>query len=244
MIGQGLLGIKLGMTHVYTPEGKSIAVTAIDVSENDIIQVKTKATDGYSAIQVGLKNKKASRTIKPEAGHFKKYGKEAKYFVREFRFDDDSKLPAADKVLDTTIFEDDQFVDVIGITKGRGFAGGMKRHNFSGQRQTHGSMMHRRTGAIGCRLTPGRVWKNQRMPGHMGDVRCTVQNLKVVGRREEDGVLLISGSIPGAIGSMVAIRPAKKRGTPAEEAAKSAARKEAAGKSAGKGAAAAPAKKK
>jgi large subunit ribosomal protein L3 len=244
MIGQGILGIKLGMTHVYTPDGKSIAVTAVDVSENNIVQVKKKETDGYSAVQIGLKNKRESRTTKPEIGHFKKHGSEPKYFVREFRFDDDSKLPAADKAIDTDIFEDGQFVDVIGTTKGKGFAGGMKRHNFSGQRQTHGSMMHRRTGAIGCRLTPGRVWKNQRMPGHMGDVRCTVQNLLIVARRKEDGVLLISGSVPGAIGSMVAIRPAKKRGTPSEEAAKAEARKLAAGKSAGKGAAATPAKKK
>jgi large subunit ribosomal protein L3 len=234
MIGQGLLGIKLGMTHVFTPEGKAIAVTAVDVSENNILQIKKQESDGYSAVQVGLKNKKESRATKPEIGHAKKAGQSPKYHVREFRMADDASLPAADAKLDGAVFEDTQYVDIIGVTKGKGFAGGMKRHNFSGQRQTHGSMMHRRTGAIGCRLTPGRVWKNQRMPGHMGDVRCTVQNLQVVGRRENDTILLISGSIPGSKGSMVMIRPAKKKGTPAEEAAKAEARKAAAGKSAGK----------
>lgn len=233
MIGQGLLGIKLGMTHVFTPEGKAIAVTVIDVSENDITQVKTKETDGYTAVQVGLKNKKESRATKPALGHAKKAGKAPKYHTREFRLADDAK-PAADAVLDVDVFEDGQWVDIIGTTKGRGFAGAVKRHGFSGQRQTHGSMMHRRTGAIGCRLTPGRVWKNQRMPGHMGTTRATVQNLQIVARRKEDNVLLISGSVPGHNGAMVIVRPAKKKGTPSEEIAKAEARKAAAGKSAGK----------
>jgi large subunit ribosomal protein L3 len=225
MIGLGLLGKKLGMTHVYDANGKAICVTAVDVSENDILQIKKKETDGYTAVQVGFGNKKESRTTKPELGHFKKAGSEPKYFVREFRLESDKDLPAEGTKLGVTSFEDNQWIDVIGISKGKGFQGGMKLHNFSGQRQTHGSMMHRRTGAIGCRLTPGRVWKNQRMPAHMGMDRITVQNLKVVARREADGILLISGSVPGANGSYVVIRPAKKKSDHATETVKAETRK-------------------
>ncbi len=224
MIGLGLLGKKIGMTHVYDKNGKAITVTAVDVSECDILQIKKKATDGYTAVQVGLGNKKESRVNKPDLGHFKKYGSEPKYFVREFRLDSDADLPAEGTKLDVNFFAEDQWVDVIGISKGKGFQGAMKLHNFKGQRQTHGSMMHRRTGAIGCRLTPGRVWKNQKMPAHMGMDRITVQNLKIVARRESDGVLLISGSVPGAAGCMVVIRPSKKKKTHAEELVKTEAR--------------------
>lgn len=233
MIGLGLLGKKIGMTHVYDKDGKSICVTAVDVSENDILQIKKKETDGYSAVQVGLGNKKESRVNKPELGHFKKAGAQPKYFVREFRLESDADLPAPDTKLGVHSFEDDQWIDVIGVSKGKGFQGAMKLHNFKGQRQTHGSMMHRRTGAIGCRLTPGRVWKNQRMPAHMGMDRITVQNLKIVARRE-DGILLISGSVPGANGGLVIIRPAKKKGTHAEELVKAETRKKALEKSTSK----------
>ena len=219
MIGLGLLGKKLGMTHVYDANGKSICVTAVDVSDNDILQIKKKETDGYTAVQVGMGNKKESRTTKPELGHFKKAGAQPKYFVREFRLESDKDLPTADTKLGVETFEEGQWVDAIGISKGKGFQGAMKLHNFKGQRQTHGSMMHRRTGAIGCRLTPGRVWKNQKMPSHMGMDRITVQNLRIVARRP-DGVLLISGSVPGANGGLVIIRPSKKKGTHAQELAK------------------------
>jgi large subunit ribosomal protein L3 len=227
MIGAGLLGKKLGMTHVYDSTGKAVAVTAVDVSDNEIIRLKKKESDGYSAVQVGCFNKKESRVNKPEAGHFKKNGKSPKYFVREFRLEDDSNLPAPDAAWGVNVFEEGQWVDVIGVTKGRGFAGAVKRYRFSGQRQTHGQMMHRRTGAIGCRLTPGRVWKNQRMPGHMGVDNVTTQNLKVVARREADNVLLISGSIPGPKGGYLIIRPAKKKGTHEEEVKREAERKKA-----------------
>ena len=219
MIGLGLLGKKLGMTHVYDANGKSICVTAVDVSDNDILQIKKKETDGYTAVQVGMGNKKESRTNKPDLGHFKKAGAQPKYFVREFRLESDKDLPAPDTKLGIETFEEGQWVDAIGISKGKGFQGAMKLHNFKGQRQTHGSMMHRRTGAIGCRLTPGRVWKNQKMPSHMGTDRITVQNLRIVSRRP-DGVLLISGSVPGANGGLVIIRPSKKKGTHAQELAK------------------------
>ncbi len=205
----GLLGKKLGMTHIYDENGKFIPVTVVDVSENEVLQVKTADADGYSAVQVGFANKKESRANKAELGHVKKAGSTSKYHIREFRVD--GETPAPGTALTAEQFAKGQWVDVIGVTKGRGFAGGVKRHKFKGQRQTHGSMMHRRTGAIGCRLTPGRVWKNQRMPGHMGVDRCTVQNLQVVAVRPEDNIVLISGSVPGSKGGLVILRPAKKK---------------------------------
>lgn len=205
----GLLGTKLGMTHVYDDTGRAIAVTVVDVGDNEIVQVKSTETDGYNAVQVGFRNKRENRTNQPELGHFKKHGVSPKYAIREFRVEGDA--PASGTKLTGEQFSKGQWVDVIGVTKGRGFAGVMKRWNFSGTRQTHGAMMHRRTGAIGCRLTPGLVWKNQKMPGHMGVDRRTTQNLQVIGVRPEDNCLLISGSIPGAKGGLVIIRPAKKK---------------------------------
>ena len=209
----GLLGKKLGMTHVYDETGKATAVTVVDVSDNQIIQVKTTEKDGYSAVQVGVTNKKASRVNKAATGHFAKYGVEPKYQTREFRIE--GEAPASGTTIGADQFEKGQWVDVIGVTKGRGFSGVVKRYRFKGQRQTHGSMMHRRTGAIGCRLTPGRVWKNQKMPGHMGVDNRTVQNLQIVASRPDDNILLISGSIPGAKDGLVIIRPAKKKPAPA-----------------------------
>ena len=209
----GLLGKKLGMTHVYDAAGKATAVTVVDVSDNQIIQVKTTEKDGYSAVQVGVTNKKASRVNKAATGHFAKHGVEPKYQTREFRVE--GEVPASGTTLGADQFEKGQWVDVIGVTKGRGFAGVVKRYRFKGQRQTHGSMMHRRTGAIGCRLTPGRVWKNQKMPGHMGVDNRTVQNLQIIASRPEDNILLISGGIPGPKDGLIIIRPAKKKPAPA-----------------------------
>jgi large subunit ribosomal protein L3 len=215
----GLLGTKLGMTHVYdTATGKATPVTVVDVSDNQIVQVKTAETDGYSAVQVGVSNKSPKRINKAETGHFAKNGADPKYNIREFRVD--GEVPAAGTKLGADHFANGQWVDVIGVTKGRGFAGVVKRYRFKGQRQTHGQMMHRRTGAIGCRLTPGRVWKNQKMPGHMGVDKRTVQNLQIVAARTEDSILLISGSIPGPKGGLVIVRPAKKKPAPAAAAAK------------------------
>ena len=209
----GLLGKKLGMTHIYDDKGKAVAVTVVDVSQNEVTQIKNTESDGYSAVQVGFIDKRESRSNKPETGHFKKAGTAPKYHAREFRVEAGS-VPAIGSKLDTTHFATGQWVDVIGETKGKGFAGVVKLYGFGGLRMTHGSMMHRRTGAIGCRLTPGRVWKNQRMPKHMGCDRRTTQNLQIVGSRPEDNILFISGSIPGAKNSLVVIRPAKKRPAP------------------------------
>ncbi len=206
----GLLGKKLGMTRLFDEESQAmIPVTVIEVSGNTCLQVKTVEKDGYSAVQVGYDDKRESRTTKPAVAHFAKYGSKPKYLVKEFRFPADKAAPSEHTGLDT--FVKDQWVDVIGTSKGRGFQGAVKRHGFGGLKMTHGSMMHRRTGAIGCRSTPGRVWKNQKMPGHMGDVPRTTQNLKVVAVRPEDGVILISGAVAGAKGSYVTIRAAKKK---------------------------------
>jgi large subunit ribosomal protein L3 len=206
----GLLGKKLGMTRLFDSNTQAmIPVTVIDVAGNTLLQSKTVESDGYTAVQVGFDDQKEQRVSKPDLGRFKKAGSAPKRFVQEFRFERGAELPTELPGLDT--FSEGQWVDVIGTTKGRGFQGAVRRHGFGGLRMTHGSMMHRRTGAIGCRSTPGRVWKNQKMPGHMGDVPRTVQNLKVVAVRKEDGVILVSGAVPGAKGGYLTIRPAKKK---------------------------------
>jgi large subunit ribosomal protein L3 len=205
----GLLGKKLGMTRVYDDRGRATAVTVIDVSGNSLLQVKTVAADGYSAIQAGFDSQKESRMPKPELGHFKKAGSEPKRFIREFRLED-NETPAADLALTPGIFKQGQLIDVIGRSKGKGFQGIVRKHNADGQPQSHGSMMHRRPGAIGMRSTPGRIWKNQSMPGHMGDEQVTVQNLRIVQVRETDSALLVAGAVPGPTGSYVIVRPAIK----------------------------------
>jgi large subunit ribosomal protein L3 len=206
----GLLGKKLGMTRVYDEKGRSTPVTVIATGNNRILQTKTKDRDGYEAVQVGFDDQKPQRVSKALLGHFKKTDSAPKRFIREFRLKDGEAAPA-DAALPVTIFEVGQYVDVIGQSKGKGFQGVVKRHGFQGQPMTHGSMMHRRNGAIGNRSTPGRVWKNMGMPGHMGDERVTVQNLRIVQVREEDQVILVSGAVPGANGSYVMVRPAIKK---------------------------------
>jgi large subunit ribosomal protein L3 len=165
--------------------------------------------DGYTALQIGFDDQKEQRVSKPDLGRFKKAGSTPKRFIQEFRFEKGAATPETHPGLE--LFTAGQWVDVIADSKGRGFQGAVKRHGFGGLKMTHGSMMHRRTGAIGCRSTPGRVWKNQKMPGHMGTTRTTVQNLKVVAVRPEDGVILISGAVPGSKGGYVTVRPAKKK---------------------------------
>ncbi len=206
----GLLGKKLGMTRVYDDKGVSTPVTVIDASGNIVVQRKTVENDGYDAVQIGYHDQKEQRLSKPVLGHFKKAGVPAKKLLREFRLD------SGESVEDTVAidrFVVGQYVDVIGQSKGKGFQGVMRKHNFQGQCAAHGSKMHRRNGAIGNRSTPGRVWKNMGMPGHMGDERVTVQNLQVVQVRPEDGVILIKGAVPGSNGTYVVVRPAKKKAT-------------------------------
>jgi len=206
----GLLGKKLGMTRIYDDKGVVTPVTVIEAGGNTLLQKKTIDTDGYVGVQVGFDSQKESRVVKPALGIFKKAGSEPKKLVKEFRLPDDAKL---EDTVDLSVkqFAVGDVVDVIGKSKGHGFQGVVKKHRMAGQPASHGSMMHRRNGAIGNRSTPGRVWKNMGMPGHMGDDRITVQNLRVVAVREEEGIILISGAIPGKNGSYVVVRPAKKQ---------------------------------
>ena len=211
----GLLGKKIGMTRIYDDKGKATPVTVIEAGGNTALQIKTEDSDGYSSVQVGFDTQKSQRVTQPLLGHFKKASSEPKKFIREFRLPEGTALEGADD-LNVSQFAVGDVVDVIGRSKGKGFQGVMKKHNMAGQPMSHGHMMHRRNGAIGNRSTPGRIWKNMGMPGHMGDERITVQNLRVVQVRPEEGVILISGAVPGANGGYVVIRPAIK--APAEVA--------------------------
>jgi large subunit ribosomal protein L3 len=214
----GIIGRKVGMTRVYDAAGKITPVTVIAAEGNTLLQRKTVESDGYASLQVGFHSQKKQRVTKAQLGHFDKAGSEPKKIVREFR------LPAGaaetEVNLGVTQFQVGEYVDVSGRSKGKGFMGVMRKHNFDGQGAAHGSKTHRRNGAIGCRSTPGRIWKNQGMPGHMGDRNCTTQNLVVEQVREADGVLLISGAIPGAKGCYVIVRPALKMLGKIREAAK------------------------
>lgn len=208
----GLIGKKVGMTRLFDQEsGAMVPVTVIDVKGNTFAQIKTEDKDGYNAVQVAFDEQKESRVSKPVAGHLKKLGVAPVKLLKEFRVEA-SELPAEGaEHPGIGLFADGQWVDVIGTAKGRGFQGVMRRHNFHGSPAAHGSMMHRRTGGVGGCSTPGRVWKNQKMPGQMGNEKRTTQNLKVVAVRPEDNVILISGTVPGARGSYIVIRPAKKK---------------------------------
>ena len=204
----GILGQKVGMTRVYDEAGTITPVTVILAEPNAVLQVKTQDNDGYAAAQVGVFDQKEHRVTKPELGHFKKAGSAPKRFVREFDLNGE-EVKQGDQ-LTVNRFKVGQYVDVIGISKGKGFQGPMKKHNFAGQGAAHGSKTHRRNGAIGERSTPGRIYKNHGMAGHMGDEKVTVQNLRIVQVREADHVLLISGAVPGASGSYVVVRTAIK----------------------------------
>lgn len=205
----GLLGQKIGMTSVYDATGKLHPVTVIASGDNVLLRRLTNENDGYTGVQVAFHSQKESRVTKALLGEFKKAGVEPKRFVREFRLTSD--LPEGEINLSVTQFQAGDYVDVIGRSKGKGFQGVMKKHNFAGQGAAHGSKTHRRNGAIGNRSTPGRIWKNMGMPGHLGDERVTVQNLQVMQVREAEKLILISGAVPGCNGSYVVVRPAIKQ---------------------------------
>jgi len=208
----GLIGRKRGMTRVYTEQGESIPVTVIEVSPNRVTQVKTVENDGYSALQVTLGTKRTRLITKPEAGHFSNAEVEAGEGLWELRLDGDEGTDLETGAeLNVEQFETGQKVDVTGTSKGKGFAGAVKRHNFSMQDATHGnSLSHRAPGSIGQCQTPGRVFKGKKMAGHMGDERVTTQNLEVVRIDAERNLLLIKGAVPGAKGGQVSVRPAVK----------------------------------
>lgn len=205
-----LLGKKLGMTQVYDAQNVLVPVTVVEAGPCPVVQVKTAETDGYNAVQLGFSQKKAKNTSKAEQAHAKKAGlEETPRVLSEVRLDAASDLKVGD-VVTVSAFAEGQVVDVIGITKGKGFQGVVKRWRVAGGPASHGSMFHRRIGSIGMRQTPGRVWKNQAMPGHMGSVRRTVQNLTIVKVIAEKNLLLVKGAIPGANGDDVIVRSAIK----------------------------------
>jgi large subunit ribosomal protein L3 len=208
----GLVGRKVGMTRVFFDNGTAVPVTVIRVDANRITQIKRLDRDGYNALQVTCGTRKAARTSKPLAGHYAKSGVAAGRRLWELRFDhDDGSAYEIGQALTAEMFEIGQKVDVSGVSKGKGFAGTVKRHNFKTQDATHGnSLSHRAPGSIGQRQTPGRVPKGKRMSGHLGVERCVSQNLEVVRIDREHDLLLIKGAVPGAPGADVIVRPASK----------------------------------
>ncbi|PWB64459.1 MAG: 50S ribosomal protein L3 [Deltaproteobacteria bacterium] len=207
----GILGKKLGMTQVFDAEGKVIPVTVIEAGPCTVVQRKTVQSDGYDAVQIGFVPKKAHRVGKPMIGHFRKAGKGAFGALKEMRIASGSPLDAGQEI-QVDIFKEGDVVDVTGHTKGRGFAGVIKRWNFKGGRATHGSMFHRAPGSIGASAYPSRVIKNMKMAGHYGNEKVTILNLQVVGVRPEQNLLLVRGAVPGARNSLVFVRHAVKKG--------------------------------
>jgi large subunit ribosomal protein L3 len=208
----GLLGRKVGMMRIFTDDGDSIPVTVIDVSDNRVTQIKTPETDGYAAVQVTFGKRRASRVNKASAGHLAKAGVEAGTVLKEFRVDaaKAAEFKLGDKVA-VGLFEAGQKVDVQGVTIGKGYAGTIKRYNFSSGRATHGnSRSHNVPGSIGMAQDPGRVFPGKRMTGHMGDVTATVQNLEIARVDAERQLILIKGAVPGAKNGDVVVLPAVK----------------------------------
>ena len=212
----GLVGLKSGMTRIFTEEGTAVPVTVVEVQPNRVTQVKTPDVDGYSAIQVTTGSRRSSRVSKGMAGHFAKASTEAGSGLWEFRTADTAEIERGSEIK-VDQFEVGQMVDVTGTSKGKGFQGGVKRHNFQMQDATHGnSLSHRAPGSIGQCQTPGRVWKGKKMAGQMGNVRHTTQSLEVIRVDMENNLLLIKGAVPGATGSNVIVRAAVKTKTKAK----------------------------
>jgi large subunit ribosomal protein L3 len=224
----GLVGRKVGMTRVFTDDGDAIPVTVVDVSNNRVAQIKTAETDGYCAVQVAFGKRRANRVAKPAAGHFAKAGVEAGRVLHEFRITPDQAANLkAGGVVGVDIFQIGQKVDVSGVSLGKGFAGVIKRHNFSSNRASHGnSVSHNKPGSISMAQDPGRVFPGKKMPGHLGAAHCTVQNLEIVRIDAERQLLLIRGAVPGSPGGDLTVSPTKR--APRASAAKKPAAKPAA----------------
>jgi large subunit ribosomal protein L3 len=215
----GLVGRKIGMTRDFADDGRAVPVTVLDVANNRVTQIKTPDTDGYSAVQVTWGQRRASRVTKPQAGHLAKAGVEAGTVLKEFPVSAEElgQLKAGD-VVSVTRFSVGQLVDVTGTTKGRGFSGVIRRHNFSSNRASHGnSVSHNKPGSISMAQDPGRVFPGKKLPGQYGNVTRTVQTLTVVRVDAERGLLLVKGAVPGADGGHVVVRPSVK--TPAKKGA-------------------------
>lgn len=210
----GLLGKKCGMTRIFKDTGEVIPVTVIHVEPNRITQIKTEETDGYNALQVTIGKRRATRVNQPMSGHYAKAGVEPGMGLWEFALEEGDTLEGFELGSELTLdlFSEGQFVDVAGMTKGKGFAGAVKRHNFRTQDATHGnSLSHRAPGSIGQNQTPGRVFKGKKMAGRMGNKRRTVQNLEIVKIDKEKNVLLVKGSVAGAPSGVLMIIPASKK---------------------------------
>lgn len=207
----GLLGKKVGMTRLFTEDGRWIEVTVLEAGPCSVVQRKTVETDGYSAVQLGFGDIKESRCKKPAAGHFAKVGVSPKRTLKEVRVPNDAEVNTGDEVK-ADIFAIGDRVDIVGTSKGRGFAGVIKRHGFAGGPGGHGSHFHRAPGSIGQSADPAKVYKNKRMPGHFGTAKTTVQNLEVVNVDSDRNLLIVRGSVPGANGGLVMVNKSVKGG--------------------------------
>jgi len=207
---KGLIGKKLGMTQVFSDEGISVPVTVIEVEPSVVIQKKTKEKDGYDALQLGYGRIKQKNVTRALQGHFRRADKGMFRILREFRMDLEGSEPGQE--LKAELFEPGDYVDIVGTTKGKGFAGVVKRHGFHGGRATHGSMFHRAPGSIGASADPSRVFKGTKLPGHMGNEKKTVQNVLVWAVRQELNVILVRGAVPGNRCGFVLIKQAIKKG--------------------------------
>jgi large subunit ribosomal protein L3 len=206
-----LIGKKVGMTRIFDAQGQQIPVTVIEAGPCVVVQRKTRAADGYDAVQVGFGSQKEHRLSKPVAGHLKEHGVAPARWLRELPLAEGEDAKPGQTVTVGDVFKDGEFVDVIGITKGRGFQGVIRRHHMSGQPMAHGHTMHRRVGSVGMRERPGRILRNKRMPGHLGNVRVTTQHLLIVQVRAGDHLLLVRGSVPGPAGGLIEIRKSIKK---------------------------------
>ena len=207
---KGIIGKKIGMTQVYDAQNVLVPVTVVEAGPCPVVQIKTIQVDGYNAVQIGFSKQKSKNASKAEKNHAAKAGlEEAPRVLSEVRLDAPSTNKVGD-VITVSTFTEGQLVDVTGVTKGKGFQGVVKRFRVGGGPATHGSMFHRRIGSIGMRQTPGRVWKNQAMPGHMGQLQRTLQNLLIVKVLPEKNLILVKGAIPGANGDDVIVRTAIK----------------------------------
>ena len=205
---KGLIGKKLGMTGVFTDEGHYVPVTVVQAGPCVVTQIKTEATDGYNALQLGFGEKKASRTNKPLKGHFEKSGDSFFAVLREVPVDDPAGYRLGQSI-GPDLFKVGERVDVSGTSKGKGFSGVIRRHGFHGGKKTHGSHSHRIPGSIGCSATPSKVIRGKKMPGQHGNVRKTIQNLKVVDVRPEENLILLKGAVPGSTTGLVVIQKLK-----------------------------------
>ncbi|HBP87347.1 MAG TPA: 50S ribosomal protein L3 [Nitrospirales bacterium] len=200
---KGLIGKKLGMIQVFDEGRRLIPVTVVEAGPCGIVQIKKKSTDGYDAVQVGFKEVSERKRTKAQLGHLKKSGNKVWRHLREFGSDGEEQVGS---LVNVNIFSEGESIDVQGVSKGKGFQGVIKRHNYAGGPASHGSMFHRAPGSIGSSSFPSRVLKNKKLPGHMGNKQITIRGLRVFGVKSEENIILISGSVPGPVGGVVIVR--------------------------------------